>query len=216
MQEQSCDLQDYTRRLREEQDAEFQQSLEADRQREAAAAAEAERQAAAAQEAAHAEAQARCEALHHPLGALPGGPCSVGTLFGSTGNETRLYDADCSAPFLCLGDFSCMWLPLEITQNFLWPWSGLWPLRAEPSGRQLQQRLPMRRPAGSGDSRKQLHAWQRCQSRLPARLTPRSCACDCPAAPTSSDGTSSRALLCCFPSCSGSMSICACILAVMQ
>lgn len=52
-------VQDYTRRLREEQDEEFQRSLEADRQREAAEAAEAERQATAAQAAARAEAEAR-------------------------------------------------------------------------------------------------------------------------------------------------------------
>jgi hypothetical protein len=85
----ACNLQDYTRRLREEQDAEFQQSLEADRQREAAAAAEAERQAAAAREAARAEAQARCEGC-----TTRWTPCQAGlfcgTLFGSTGNETRL------------------------------------------------------------------------------------------------------------------------------
>jgi hypothetical protein len=49
--------------LREEQDEEFQRSLEADRQREADAAAEAERQAAAAEQAAREEAQARYGAL---------------------------------------------------------------------------------------------------------------------------------------------------------
>lgn len=103
-----CDLQDYTRRLREEQDAEFQQSLEADRQREAAAAAEAERQAAAAQEAARAEAQARCEALHHPLGALPGGP----VLWGPCSDPQGLrHGCRCQI----FGAFCVhMWFPLHV------------------------------------------------------------------------------------------------------
>ena len=75
-------FQDYNRRLREEQDAEFQQSLEADRQREAAAAAEAEQRRAAIEEEARADADARSAALLTCCSSLPPSclSCDQGTV----------------------------------------------------------------------------------------------------------------------------------------
>lgn len=66
-------VQDYTRRLREEQDAEFQRSLQADREREEGAAAAAAEQAAAAAAAAQAEADARHATAPPPPFLAPGG-----------------------------------------------------------------------------------------------------------------------------------------------
>jgi hypothetical protein len=55
--------QDFTRRLRQEQDAAYEASLAEDREREAARAAAREKQAAAERAAADAAAQARCGTL---------------------------------------------------------------------------------------------------------------------------------------------------------